>query len=328
MKIIIRHPGGTKTSPSTSRLLAFKDYFNKIGFSDCDILKSDIAIAIKCLVYFFRREKCNIFLSMPPFRGWQLLLLPFVNFILDIRDGWSISIASGYGGNAIKRPFKACIARKIERWAIKRALVTITCTNGLKTHLEKVSGKSIILAANGISNEDLEIIQNIKSRTTFQKNSNKILFVCTGKFSEYGHDKVMELLTKIAHRYSRSADLVIRLIGCNKNENNWVRNFFHEATGGTGHVEILPHMEKQTLFESVLECDFGLCVIRDPSYDFGTKVFDYIALGLPIVNYFDEPNNFTEYFDACLDVPFSKEAIIPEIRRSVLIESALKNIKW
>jgi hypothetical protein len=75
----------------------------------------------------------------------------------------------------------------------------------------------------------------------------------------------------------------------------------------------------------MLNADFGLTIIRDPSYEFGTKIYDYIALGLPVVNYFDTANNFTRYFDACLDIPVNTNASIPEIRRSTLIESVLSN---
>lgn len=70
-----------------------------------------------------------------------------------------------------------------------------------------------------------------------------------------------------------------------------------------------------------------MTILRDPSYDFGTKVYDYIALGLPVVNYFCEPNSFTDYFDVYLDVPFNNEAVAPEIRRSKLIEAVFSNIE-
>ena len=69
-----------------------------------------------------------------------------------------------------------------------------------------------------------------------------------------------------------------------------------------------------------------LIVIRDPFCELGTKVIDYVAAGLLIMNYFDEPNIFTDYFDACLDVGFGRNVDIPEIRRSVLVREGLKHL--
>ena len=87
-------------------------------------------------------------------------------------------------------------------------------------------------------------------------------------------------------------------------------------------------MERSCLFDAIASCDYGLSIVRDPDYEFGTKIFDYIALGLPIVNYFDAPNNFTRYFNACLDVPFEVNAGLPEIRRSALIEKELSKLEF
>lgn len=105
-------------------------------------------------------------------------------------------------------------------------------------------------------------------------------------------------------------------------------SYFSEITAGRGVANILPRMDERALFKQMLSADYGLTIIRDPLYELGTKVYDYIALGLPVVNYFDEPNNFTDYFDACLDVPFGRNSKIPEIRRSVLIEKGLKNVDF
>ncbi len=67
----------------------------------------------------------------------------------------------------------------------------------------------------------------------------------------------------------------------------------------------------------------GIALIRDPDYDFGTNVFDYIALGLPVLNYFSKPNPFTDYFDCYLDVPFGEKGPEVEIDRDILIRNAL-----
>lgn len=328
MKIYIKHPGADRLQPSSVRVAAYKFFFESSGIAECvwdiDKKKSYLKIWIDCILGRYDA----VLLSMPPFRGWWLFFLPFTKVILDIRDGWSIAIDSGYGGNASKNHFKAKIARMVERWAIRRSFISITCTTGLQAYLQSVAGHGLIFIPNGIGDDDLQIIKTIKNNIAIKKKMDEIVFCCAGQFSEYGQEKVKILLQTVAQRYAAQGFLVIRLIGCNHQKNLWLIDYFKQLTNERGRVEILEKMEKRRLFEIMVTSDYGLSVLRDPEYEFGTKVFDYIALGLPVVNYFDSPNKFTDYFDGCLDVPFNKKTRIPEIRRSVLIANALENVNW
>lgn len=299
--------------PVHSRLAAFQAYFSYKGFEVNDASNTG------CRYVFY---------SMPPFRGFSVFFQSKRKVILDIRDGWSIAQASGYGGNSPPKPFKAFITKQVEKFIIKRSYVAITCTTGLVRHLESVSGRKIILIPNGISEERIELIKKLKCNHNLSGKSEDILkFVCAGQFSEYGKDKVEKLLNVIAARYFEDK-LVIELIGSSPEANDWTIDYFNKITAGRGVINILPRMNEEELFKQMLNADFGLTIIRDPLYDLGTKVYDYIALGMPVVNYFDVPNNFTNYFDACLDVPFNKTSEMPEIRRSVLIEQGLKDVKF
>ena len=296
-------------SPAHARVSAFQDYFNS---SACEHVPNG---------------KEYFFISMPPFRRFNVFLKFRARIILDLRDGWSIAQASGYGGTIRKKPIKAWISRKIEWFLIRRSFITITCTPGLQKYLEKVSGLRVILIPNGISDQRLSLIKKLKKEHSIGQDNGKIIFVCAGKFSEYGVDKVKKLISVIATRYSgRSTE--IRLLGADPEKNQWLRDYYKKLTKGGGSVHLLPRMGEEDLYKNMMEADYGLTIIRDPDYDFGTKIYDYIALGLPVVNYFERPNNFTDYFDACLDVGFGRRLEIPEIRRSALIEQGLKEIEF
>ncbi|MGU5725788.1 hypothetical protein [Aeromonas caviae] len=268
-----------------------------------------------------------IFYSMPPFRNFLLFIKYKGKVILDIRDGWSISQATGYGGNVRSKPLKAWFTRKIERFIIRRSFITITCTPGLRDYLEDVSGRQIILIPNGISDERMKIIEKVKGKKPIRQKSTQLVFVCAGQFSEYGVDKVKKLLSVIVARYG-SVKTKIKLIGSCEESNRWVVDYYEKISGGLGHVIFLPRMSEVQLYENMVDADYGLTIIRDPNYDFGTKIYDCIALELPVVNYFDKPNNFTNYFDACFDVGFYHTDKKPEIRRSVLMEEGLKDVKF
>lgn len=299
--------------PVHSRVTAFRDYFETARFNPKG--NSEVAHAF-------------IFYSMPPFRNLYMFVKYKGRIILDVRDGWSIAQATGYGGNVRNKPIKSWVTRKIEGFMIRRSLMTITCTPGLREHLEKVSGKKIMLIPNGITDERLELIRHLKARLTkTDVNKQELVFSCAGKFSEYGSDKVRKLLFTINNRYPNKK-LIVRLIGSSQDKNNWTVGFFSNLTAGRGKVQFFPRMNEQELYSEMLNADYGLTIIRDPDYDFGTKVYDYIAIGLPVVNYFDSPNNFTDYFDACLDVSFGRNNVIPEIRRSVLIKNELDNVRF
>ncbi|OOE73673.1 hypothetical protein BZG23_11270 [Salinivibrio sp. ML290] len=271
-------------------------------------------------------KKKYVFLSMPPFHNFKFFLNPRRSVILDIRDGWSIAQATGYGGNVKCKPLKSIFTRQVERFLIRRAFLTITCTNGLHKYLEEISSRNVILIPNGISGEDYKRAQSLKAEKKINE-GDELVFCCAGKFSEYGPDKVEKLCLTIMKRYS-SKKIKIQLIGSNEEKNIWLDRFLREKSGGQAYLDIVPRKSRESLYEVMARADYGMTILRDPSYEFGTKIYDYIALGLPVVNYFDKPNNFTDYFDACLDIGFGRNNIVPEIRRDLLIEQGLKDIDF
>lgn len=311
------------TSPSHKRIDAFIEFFEKKGYEISIITFNDSLL--KRIRKILQYRKDYIFISMPPFRNFWLFFIPNTKIILDIRDGWSISQERGYGGLSKKRPFRAKVSRLIEGFAIKRSYLTITCTPGLKNYLCNISNSNIILIPNGVNESDLKLMIKMKNQSKNNSSKNEITFCCAGQFSEYGVDKVTLLLETIAKRYSKD-QLCVQLIGSDPLSNEWTKSFFDRITKGRGKIELLPRLNKKELFITMLKADYGLTIIRDPDYDFGTKVYDYIALGLPVINYFSKPNNFTKYFDAHLDTSFNKNADKVEFRRSILIESQLKTI--
>ncbi|MDP2158953.1 MAG: hypothetical protein Q8K02_00585, partial [Flavobacterium sp.] len=190
IKMYIRSPGGNDSQPSTIRVFSYKNFFEKNYIAECcldvSVNKSTFYIWILCILGRYDA----VLLSMPPFRGWGLLFLPFTRVILDVRDGWSIAMGSGYGGNLPPKPFKAKIARLVEKFAIRRSFVSITCTKGLQEYLQNVSGRQVLLVPNGVACDDLDLILNIKHNVTKVNFSDELIFCCAGQFSEYGKIKV------------------------------------------------------------------------------------------------------------------------------------------
>ncbi|PHM26217.1 hypothetical protein [Xenorhabdus budapestensis] len=329
-KILILEPHALPGSPAKSRVTAFQEYFENKSWL---VLKRQcpktIFEKIKLIIFLLRNKNIYLLISMPEFRGFFSFLIPNINIILDIRDGWSIEISSGYGGDFRKKKFKAKIAKVIERIMIKRSYLTITCTLGLQKYLEEISAKKILVIPNGILFTDIKNIsipshltQTIQKNKDALKNKDTLIFCCAGKFSEYGTSNVKKLLNVILERYSNNK-IKIHLVGSNKDSNQWVIDYFYKISNGRGTLDILPSLEKKELFNLISKSDLGIALLRSPDYEYGTKVFDYILQNKPVVNYFDKPNNFTIYFDAVLDRSFNLATKIPEIDRINLIKNVM-----
>jgi hypothetical protein len=305
-KIFIINPNVVIGSPAQERVDAFKQYFLSLGFYIIELNHPKTFFSyLSLLLKVIRGKPDYLFISMPPFRNWFLFILPCQKIILDIRDGWSIAMSSGYGGSVKPRPYQALIARLIESLALRKSYASVTVTPGLKEYLEGMSSKHIFLIRNGLSNERLLIAAKYPSKNALDMSLPERIFVCSGKFSEYGRKKVVRILEVINSRYG-DRDCIIRLIGADYQQNFWIEELIrtHEKYSNLS-IQFIDRVGIEELYKLLSQAFCGIAVIRDPSYDFGTKVFDYTAIGLPILDYFDDRNSFTKFFSSWLDTSFS-----------------------
>lgn len=316
-------------SPVIQRMRAFVDFFQQNQVI-CDIISTPRSFLqlFSLLQAVCAKNYKNIFITMPPFRNWSLCFLPKINTILDIRDGWSIAIKSGYGGMHKPKKIKAWMAAKIERLAIQDASLVITCTPGLLAYFKKnTHKKELLFVPNGFSLRDLDYVQELRNkyRVSSNKQPNTLTYVCAGKFAEYGHDKAQLILRRIHERYPTRVNIV-KIYGADYSENKSLIDFVKYQGISNVSIDLLPRLEKVALYHQILMADYGIAVIRDPDYDLGTKVFDYLICGTPLFNYFSKENNFTKYFNGYLDVqhdtntllPFSREEAVARVKDDLL----------
>lgn len=316
-KLIILKPNGTKVGqPSYERILAFKKFFQSKEVSIIE-KQQPYSFAEKAEIFnlLTREQIKNLFISMPQFRNWWVFLVPGINVIFDVRDAWSLAMRTGYGGTVRSQHLKSAAAKIIETTAIRLSKLTITCTPGLYDDFSKVCQDKIVLIPNGFSDEDARLVAEIKSKQstggTKKKQGSKIIAVCAGKFSEYGNDKVKRILSKLLIVYN-GKHICVDLIGCDPTQNVWILDWLKHKGISNISINMLPLLPKRELYRRLIQADIGLTVIRDPTYDFGTKVFDYILCGLPVLDYFDSQNPFTSYFAGFLH-PCREET--PDLRR-------------
>ena len=295
-KIILICPNKQKGSPANERFLSFVNFFKNKG---CQTLVCDFPVGffsqLNTIFFILKNRPKYIFISQPPFKFWMLFFIPFFSIILDLRDGWSISIKSGYGGTVKPKKIKYYFVSFVEFIMFSRSKLIVTCTEGLKGYIENKYKKDVIMVKNGISRENFNLIESV---APIKSNDDYLVFTCVGQFSEYGVEKVKLVIDTISKRYS-DFKCLIRVVGASQAANEWLNNYVKNFKNI--NYEYISKVEKKELYSILKSSDYAIAIIRDPNYDYGTKIFEYIASGIKVLNYFPNENNFVNNFSGCFD---------------------------
>lgn len=295
-RLLLIAPAAEAGQPVAERTRAFLAFYEVNGIR-CELYKSPSSLIqlLRLIIYIYSRQYWRVFITMPPFRNWLLFFLPGVRVMLDLRDGWSIAIANGYGGMIPPRPLTAHVARLVEQLCIFRSILTITVTPGLVDyHRRPQISKRLSLITNGYPDDALEFADRLRASLP-RPQDGRIRFVCAGKFSEYGRDKVAALLQSI-HAAFPNKPCHIDVIGADFNLQQWIRPYLDLSALTNITIDFLPRVTRSELLSRIVLADFGVVVLRNFDYEFGTKVFDYIMCGTPIFDYFDGSSSFHKFF--------------------------------
>ncbi len=302
-------PGSMIGMPSNRRVDSFADFFSLNGFK----VQNWGNLSFKDKMFALLKSEL-IFLSMPPFRFWWLLLFFGYKLLIDWRDGWSVSMKTGYGNTVPPQKIKSIFARGIELFSIIMAKKIVVCTQGLylyhTKHISSKYAKKITIITNG---HDLPINSDAFSDHELLEKS-EIKAICIGKFAEYGNDKALMAINTLLERYPK-ATFKLQLIGANEEENLPVL----EKASKSCRISI--SFEDRIPYDEVIErlksADLAIAIIRDQSYDYGTKVFDYIACGKPILNIFEPSSNFRKFFSGCFDDDYDREIAFKKAKETI-----------
>lgn len=269
--------------------------------------KNILLWAIYCFFIIIRSKSKKIYVSCGPFVHLPLIVLASIitrkELIVDFRDPWSFNIASGYGGKKNVNNKKLYFAQFIEKCTYKYCKYFIVCTPGLKKKYTELFGssKKILLILNGHNINSEKIKPIIKNN-----NQNELSFVCLGKFSTYNENKAYKTLKEIKDFKSRNKDLSIRIEFIGEKEKKTEEIVKQLNLGGI--TTFTGKLDYNAALSRAVRADIGLCNLRDEDLEFGTKVFDYIGLGIPIFDCFNEGSEFKEFFDPYL-TKFTKRRI-------------------
>lgn len=280
---------GMLTRKGINICLLNKQSFGNLGSN------SNCIWLLHCLKELWQAPSQCIYLSCGPF----IPLLPIVliclwkkhKLYIDFRDGWSLNIRTNYGHGQIDGytgMIKQKLSEFIEIFAYRNSQKFIVCTPGMYQEYSILfhDTSKLLLALNGHDMETSEM-NRLRSRA---KNPYKI--VCCGKFLSYKlveMEKYKKLLAKMINDLQKiNDDFIIYFIGtdeCTK-----------ESLYNLPHTHFLPTMKYGDVVKFMADAGMALALIRDESIDFGTKIFDYIALGIPVYDLFDHRKNFYQFF--------------------------------
>tara|TARA_Y100001958_G_C21239171_1_gene566386 strand:- start:1456 stop:2658 length:1203 start_codon:yes stop_codon:yes gene_type:complete len=197
-------------------------------------------------------------------------------FIFEIRDLWP-ELPKAMG--VITNPFLLKMMEWLETISYKMATACIGLSPGIVYGIKKkVNHKKVKMIPNGC---DLELINSI----SYNKKDRKLIAVYTGAHGfANGLDSVLDG-AKILMQKGES-DIEIQLIGDGALKPKLNQRIEDE---NINNCKLIEPMAKSDLFTYLRKnADIGLMILDDiPAFYYGTspnKFFDYIALGLPVLN--------------------------------------------
>ncbi len=270
-------------------------YYNKTTWKTNNIIWT-----LLCFFSLLKNKYDMIYISCGPF--FHLFFVTFVSkikknkLIVDLRDPWSINIKTGYG-NPLKKVnmLKLFLSQFIEKFTYNNCFQFWVCTPGMKEEYKKLfkGAHKIRIVLNGfdVSREELEGYNN-KLKL---KDSEYITLVCLGKFAEYNEEKAEKILNKI-NEINGIKTIKLVFIGSNKEKNiDLIKKYKLEY-----QTIFYPKMPYELALRIACKGHIGICLVRNEKFEFGTKVYDYIGLELPILDCFDEESNFKKQFNEYL----------------------------
>ena len=239
------------------------------------------------------RKKQLVYVSCSPYKHLLIVLLGVIlgrhKLVVDFRDAYSIDIRDkNYSGIYM-------LAKLTEKIIYRFCVKFIVVTPGLKKRYKEIFGndKKIMVIPNGheISKETLDKLQHLQHR---ERRENFIKVVYPGMYSPYFKpEQARKYIYKLKEKIEGAGvDYEIVFVGTDKETKKLLRN--------EKNVKFIPDTNDSTRlsYEDTIkilnDADLTFMPINS-DYGCATKIYDYLALGLPIFNFIDKNNWLHEY---------------------------------
>ncbi|KML41338.1 hypothetical protein [Cytobacillus firmus] len=267
----------------------------RVFSKDDSMIKSPLLWGVLAFFYALRSNHKIIYISCGPYLNLlPLILLKFFSnkkIVIDFRDPWSFNIKSGYGKGRTNI-FRYIISVLFERISYKYCDIFVVCTIGMKDYYSQVfkDSKKIRYIANG-HQVPIHLYKEREKRGLLEKENLKV--ICIGKLMSYNNESLIEKLKlKIENIQKGNNNAIFTFIG-SEGKDYFDQYFSKEVMKNFCFIDKLPYKEA---IKHASVSDIGILTLRDENMEYGTKIFDYIGLGLPVLDIFDNKKIFFEKF--------------------------------
>lgn len=120
IKILILKPNSQEGQPVFERTKVWIDFYISYGL-EVSVVQTprNVYETFKIIVFIYKMRIQNVFITIPPFKNWVLVLLLYIHIVLYIRDYLSMEIRSSYSGTLRSNKINYFLAPYIEKIAIK-----------------------------------------------------------------------------------------------------------------------------------------------------------------------------------------------------------------
>jgi len=240
------------------------------------------------------RDITTVYLSCGPFLASPMFGLfcraRRKRLIVDFRDPWSGNIRYQYHKNVEKWTLKLQISILLEKLVYACSSDFVVCTPGMHAYYAKLfkSTEKLLLAENGYSLEN-------PGKESYNEDST-IKMVCLGGFAECGIELALRALEKLdCAARNAGKPVVAYFIGTDRETELLLADRTYNFK-----CVVMGRMPYQEAMEFARNCDVGIALLRNEQFEFGTKIFDYIGLGLWVFDLFSESFEYRSHFSRFL----------------------------
>ena len=263
--------------------------------------ESKLNFSLAIIKKIYRSKAKLVFVSCGPFYYLLASVIASVIFkkklIIDIRDPLSFNVkilVSKISITTIKRKLFKKYYQILENISYKYSNYYIVCTLGMYCKYAELF-KNV---------EKLLFIPNGYNFTPENQNidyTNKDIekYICIGKFFEYSYIQANKIIDMILERQKKNGKKVyIHFYG---SEEVFIYKLKNDLSKYSYiYIEHFPRIEYEKVIKILPEYDCGIIVIRNEDFDYGTKIYDFIGKGIPVLDTFDHKKNFYNMFSKYL----------------------------
>ncbi len=235
--------------------------------------------------------------------------------IIDFRDPWSFNLNTKvplFSLVGIKRIMVKQYIKFIERIVYLLCDRFIVCTEGMAGLYRELfsDSKKIEIVMNGYDFNPNNYLENQKKKDGVET------FLCIGKFFRYSEPDAISVIDKIESRvgvFCEQANLIFY-----SEERDEIEKYFSNNKKNISY-SIYERVPYASVLEAVASCDCGVIVIRSEDFDYGTKIFDFLGMGVPVLDIFNHGKAFYKKFSEYLvsaDEPLFRYSPIEKYHRS------------